>query len=58
MIGFLNFTVSFALALRLALRAMDVGRRERLSLLRSLGRALVQDPLRFILPTKSSLKSN
>ncbi len=58
MIGFLNFTVSFALALRLALRAMDVGGRDRLSLLRSLGRALIQDPLRFILPTKSSVKSS
>ena len=58
MIGFLNFTVSFALALRLALRAMDVGGRDRRALLRALGSAFIQDPLRFILPTKSSLKSS
>jgi site-specific recombinase len=53
-IGLLNFGVSFALALALALRAMGVEGRQRTALLRGLFIAFVSHPLRFLLPVPAS----
>jgi site-specific recombinase len=46
-IGLLNFTVSFSLALTVALRAREVGALAQLGLLRALFRRFVQGPLDF-----------
>ena len=49
LIGLLNFGVSFALALAVALRARDVGTGERLTLLKSLLARLRRAPGSFVL---------
>jgi site-specific recombinase len=46
----LNLTVSFTIALYVALRAYDVGTREQLRMLRSLVAEGIRSPLRFIVP--------
>jgi site-specific recombinase len=46
----LNLGVSFAVASFVALRAYDVGRPERLSILRDVLKQIVQSPLRFLYP--------
>ncbi len=46
--GLLNFSVSFALALRTAIRARDLDARERSVLWRDLWKAFVADPGRFL----------
>ena len=48
MIGALNFSVSFALALRTAMRARDLGQRERARLWAALRKAFRQQPGRFL----------
>ncbi|HEY4051669.1 MAG TPA: hypothetical protein VGM27_32840, partial [Acidobacteriaceae bacterium] len=48
----LNLGVSFAVASFVALRAYDVGRQERLSILRDVLNQIVQSPLRFIYPVE------
>jgi site-specific recombinase len=50
LIGLLNFGVSFALALAVALRARDVTGRERLGLAVAVARRFVRHPLEFFLP--------
>jgi site-specific recombinase len=46
----MNLSVSFYLALRLALRAQDVSRKDHLDIWRTLGRQLVSSPREFFLP--------
>jgi len=53
-IGILNFGVSFILALLVALRAKDVGIRDRFRLLMSVGATLVRSPLQFLFPPASA----
>jgi site-specific recombinase len=48
----LNLGVSFAVASFVALRAYDVGRQERLSILRDVLKQIVQSPLRFLYPVE------
>jgi site-specific recombinase len=48
----LNLGVSFAVASFVALRAYDVGRRERLSILRDVLKQILQSPLRFLYPVE------
>jgi site-specific recombinase len=48
----LNLGVSFAVASFVALRAYDVGRQERLSILRDVLKQIVQSPLRFFYPVE------
>jgi site-specific recombinase len=48
----LNLGVSFAVASLVALRAYDVGRQERLSILRDVLKQVLQSPLRFIYPVE------
>ena len=50
--GLMNFGVSFALALWVALRARDVGVSGALQLLRAVGRLFRARPLKFVLPPK------
>lgn len=50
--GLMNFGVSFALALWVALRARDVGVSGALQLLRAVGRLFRARPLKFFLPPK------
>jgi site-specific recombinase len=49
-IGALNFGVSFALALLVALRARDVTRLERMQLLRAIAARVRTHPREFLLP--------
>ena len=51
-IGLLNFGVSFALALLVALRAKEVTGRERLNLAASVLRRFVRHPLQFFFPPR------
>ncbi|MFP2930454.1 gliding motility protein, partial [Pyxidicoccus sp. 3LG] len=51
--GMLNFTVSFSLALGVAVRARDVPTREALPFLRAVLSHLVKAPRSFLLPPKS-----
>ncbi len=53
-IGLLNFGVSFALALIIALRARDVNRGERLMLPAAVLRRFVRHPLQFFFPPKDA----
>jgi len=53
-IGLLNFGVSFALALGLALRARDVSTREALPFLRAAIFRFVRDPRSFLLPPRDT----
>jgi site-specific recombinase len=53
-IGLMNFGVSFALALTVALRAREVTGRERLNLASMVLRAFLRKPLRFFWPPKPS----
>jgi len=46
----LNLTVSFTIALYVALRAYDIGLREQLRMLRSVVAEGLRSPLRFIVP--------
>jgi site-specific recombinase len=48
LIGTLNFSVSFALALRTAMRARDLGERERKRLWAALRAAFRKSPRRFL----------
>jgi site-specific recombinase len=48
----LNLGVSFAVASFVALRAYDVGRQERLSILRDVLKQIVHSPLRFLYPVE------
>ena len=48
----LNLGVSFAVASFVALRAYDVGRQERLSILRDVLKQILQSPLRFLYPVE------
>lgn len=48
----LNLGVSFAIASYVALRAYDVGREERISLLKYVFRQIAQSPLRFLYPVE------
>jgi site-specific recombinase len=48
----LNLGVSFAVASFVALRAYDVGRQERLSILRDVLKQIVQSPFRFLYPVE------
>jgi site-specific recombinase len=48
----LNLGVSFAIASYVALRAYDVGREERISLLKYVLRQIAQSPLRFLYPAE------
>jgi hypothetical protein len=48
----LNLGVSFAVASFVALRAYDVRRPERLSILRDVLKQIVQSPLRFLYPVE------
>ena len=50
----LNLTVSFSIAAAVALRAYNVRFSEQLEILRYLCRALVQAPLRFLLPVREA----
>jgi site-specific recombinase len=52
-IGLLNFGVSFALALGVAVRARAVGRKDQLAVLRALLVRLVRRPFEFIYPGKA-----
>jgi site-specific recombinase len=52
LIGMLNFGVSFMLALLVALRARDVGWRERVRLARAVLSHLVRRPLDFVFPSR------
>lgn len=51
----LNLGVSFAIASFVALRAYDVGREERLSILRYVFQQIGQSPLRFLFPVQPKL---
>ncbi|MFT3697872.1 MAG: hypothetical protein QM831_32325 [Kofleriaceae bacterium] len=53
-IGLINFAVSFALALWVALRARDVENKDRLTLLSALAKRFVRHPVEFFWPTKAS----
>ncbi|HEY0253811.1 MAG TPA: hypothetical protein VGC41_19910 [Kofleriaceae bacterium] len=55
LIGILNFTVSFALALWVALRARDIGNKARLEIAVGVVRRFTRHPLEFVWPTKASL---
>jgi len=57
-IGILNFGVSFILALLVALRAKDVGIRDRFRLLMSVGATLVRSPLQFLFPPASATEGS
>ena len=46
----LNLTVSFMIALFVALRAYDIGWREQLGILRSVAQEAMRAPMRFIIP--------
>jgi site-specific recombinase len=50
----LNLSVSFMIALYVALRAYDIGTREQLKILRSVVVSAVRSPLRFIVPQFSA----
>ncbi len=52
--GLLNVSVSFALALRVAIRSRGVRVKDRSRLLRALGRRLLRQPGRFLWPPSSS----
>jgi site-specific recombinase len=52
-IGALNFGVSFFFALQVALRAREVGYRDRLRLLLSVAITFVRSPLQFLVPPKA-----
>ena len=52
-IGTLNFGVSFALALRVALQARRIAAVDRRRLLRGLAQALRRTPSRFFFPPKA-----
>lgn len=54
LIGLLNFGVSFALALAVALQARDVTGRERLGLAVAVARRFVRHPLEFFLPVNTA----
>lgn len=49
-IGLLNFGVSFALALEVALRARDVGRTGHFSLVKAVGQRMLASPRDFVFP--------
>ena len=49
-IGFMNLTISFSLALFVAIRARDVGSPETRAILKTVFRRLLRKPLSFILP--------
>jgi site-specific recombinase len=49
----LNLGVSFALASFVALRAYDVGHKERTALLRYAFRQMISSPLKFIFPVRA-----
>jgi site-specific recombinase len=51
-IGLLNFGISFVMALAVAMRAREVGARERLALLREVGRRFVRRPAAFFYPPR------
>jgi site-specific recombinase len=53
LIGVLNFGVSFGLALRVALQARDIVRKDRRKLLQVLWRTFVAHPGRFVFPPKA-----
>jgi len=53
-IGIMNFGVSFALALTIALRAREVTGRERLGLAASVLRRFLRQPLQFFFPPKNA----
>jgi len=55
--GLLNLSVSFALALRVAIRSRGVRVKDRSRLLRALGRGLLRQPGRFLWPPSSSSSS-
>jgi site-specific recombinase len=48
----LNLGVSFAIASFVALRAYDVGHKERASLLRYVLKQIISSPLRFLFPVQ------
>jgi site-specific recombinase len=52
LIGLLNFGVSFALALTVALKGREASGKDRLALLRALAARLVRAPLSFVLPPR------
>jgi site-specific recombinase len=52
-IGIMNFGVSFALALLVALRAKEVGNRERIGLAKMVFKRFLRHPLQFFYPPKS-----
>ncbi len=54
LIGFLNFSVSFALSLRLAIQARNLAPGGRRELLKALLRAFLHNPGRFLLPPQKS----
>jgi site-specific recombinase len=56
-IGFLNFTVSFALAYLVAARACGVSYQDRRRVFRALLRDLVRSPGRFLLPPRGAAVS-
>lgn len=53
-IGVLNFGVSFALALEVAMRARDVGRAGHWSLLKAVTRRLLRNPRQFVIPPRDA----
>jgi len=55
--GLLNLSVSFALALRVAIRSRGVRVKDRSRLLRALGRRMLRQPGRFLWPPSSSSSS-
>jgi site-specific recombinase len=55
LIGLLNFGVSFALALMVAFRARDVGRKEIFVLFRAVIRRFFRSPFEFFFPTRAAV---
>jgi site-specific recombinase len=53
----LNLTVSFMIALYVALRAYDIGWREQLAILRSVAVEAVRSPMRFLVPKFEASRS-
>ena len=54
LIGLMNFGVSFALSLRLAVQARGLDGRAQRRLLAALGRAFLASPSRFLFPPRSN----
>jgi site-specific recombinase len=57
-IGFMNVTVSFSLAMLVAIRARNIQSPERHAIYRSLWLRLVRQPLSFVLPVAPNGSSN